>query len=80
MSDYTAPLGDIRFVLSASGHIAGTINPASKNKRNYWVADSHPADSAKWLESATEVPGSWWNDWGKWLKAYRGPMKPAPKS
>ena len=54
--------GDIRFVLGASGHIAGVINPASKNKRSYWVSDNRCDGPATWLASADEQPGSRWND------------------
>ena len=73
--------GGVRYVLGASGHIAGSINPASKNKRSYWVGadDKLPANSDAWLNAATEHPGSWWNDWNKWISKYGGPMKPAPK-
>jgi len=71
--------GDVRFVLSASGHIAGTINPASKNKRNYWTGERQPADPEQWMATATEHPGSWWNAWIEWLKPKMGPMQPAPK-
>jgi len=73
--------GDLRFVLGASGHIAGTINPPSKNKRSYWVSDSKtlPADSDAWFAGAKEHPGSWWSDWSRWLKAYGGAMKAAPR-
>jgi len=74
--------GGVRFVLGASGHIAGTINPPSKNKRSYWTGKPGPlpADSEAWLHGATEHPGSWWTDWSKWLAPLGGAHKPAPKS
>lgn len=87
--------GKSRFVLGASGHIAGVINPASKNRRSHWVNDKPAKDPESWLKSATEVQGSWWNDWAAWLsklggakikakkqlgnKTYR-PVEPAPGS
>ncbi len=74
--------GGVKFVLGASGHIAGTINPPSKNKRSYWTGKPGPlpADSEAWLHSATEHPGSWWTDWSKWLAPLGGALKPAPQS
>ncbi len=68
-----------KFVLGASGHIAGTINPASKNKRSYWMNDKLGADPDKWFAEAKELPGSWWNVWSKWLKPHGGKMVPARK-
>ncbi|GAA4405352.1 class I poly(R)-hydroxyalkanoic acid synthase [Quisquiliibacterium transsilvanicum] len=72
--------GNVRFVLGASGHIAGAINPASKNKRSYWLGPSPQLEPDDWLAQAEEKPGSWWNEWTRWLGAYQGPLKPAPRA
>ena len=53
--------GKSQFVLGASGHIAGVINPASKNRRSYWTGGKQGDDPQAWLASAEETPGSWWN-------------------
>jgi polyhydroxyalkanoate synthase subunit PhaC len=70
---------NVRYVLGASGHIAGSINPASKNKRCYWTATKLNTSAEKWRESAKEQPGSWWNDWAKWATGHKGTAKAAPK-
>ena len=74
--------GKKRFVMGASGHIAGVINPPHKKKRSYWTLDSttFPADSAQWIAEAEEHPGSWWPDWSEWLAGHGGRMKAAPES
>ena len=64
--------GRIEFVLSASGHIAGVINPASKNRRNFWLNAEREQDPDRWLAAATSRPGSWWQHWGDWLAAFGG--------
>jgi polyhydroxyalkanoate synthase len=74
--------GRKRFVMGASGHIAGVINPASKGKRSHWIgpANKFPADVNEWIDSAQEFKGSWWTDWSDWLGAQAGKQVAAPKS
>ncbi|MCB1886866.1 MAG: class I poly(R)-hydroxyalkanoic acid synthase [Rhodocyclaceae bacterium] len=64
--------GESTFVLGASGHIAGAINPASKNKRSYWVSDSTATTAEEWLTTSEEKPGSWWTHWAEWAKSRSG--------
>jgi len=74
--------GKKRFVMGASGHIAGVINPPAAGKRSHWLpADAQlPAQFDKWSAKAKEVAGSWWDDWASWLKPHAGPMVAAPKT
>jgi polyhydroxyalkanoate synthase subunit PhaC len=74
--------GKKRFVMGASGHIAGVINPPAAGKRSHWTgpANKFPADVNEWIESATEHKGSWWTDWAAWLKPMGGKQIVAPKA
>jgi polyhydroxyalkanoate synthase len=65
--------GPTRFVLGASGHIAGVINSPANNTRNYWTNDSGKADSADaWFQGAAEHAGSWWPEWSAFLNQNGG--------
>ncbi len=69
--------GEKRFVLAASGHIAGVVNPPEGGKYNHWVNEELPAEPQAWLEGATELAGSWWNDWNRWVTAKAPETVPA---
>jgi polyhydroxyalkanoate synthase subunit PhaC len=73
-----------RYVLGASGHIAGVINPAAKNKRSYWINDktgkARPRTAQAWMTGATEHPGSWWTQWAGFLAEHGGAEVAAPAS
>ncbi|HYC41467.1 MAG TPA: class I poly(R)-hydroxyalkanoic acid synthase [Noviherbaspirillum sp.] len=71
--------GRNRFVLGASGHIAGVINPPAKKKRSYWTNDKAVGDAQDWLAGAKEIPGSWWPEWAEFLKANAGKQVAAPR-
>jgi len=64
--------GPKKFVLSASGHIAGAINPPVANKYCYWTNPKIPEDPDAFFDGAKQHDGSWWPDWQKWVKKYAG--------
>ena len=85
--------GPTTYVLGASGHIAGVINPAAKNRRSYWTNDRKGLNAPEWLAGAVENKGSWWPHWAKWISRFAGgkakargrlgderyaPLEPAP--
>lgn len=74
--------GKKRFVMGASGHIAGVINPPAAGKRSHWTGGDQkfPPSVDAWIKSAKEHPGSWWTDWTSWLTQHSGEQVLAPKS
>jgi polyhydroxyalkanoate synthase len=71
--------GDLTFVLGASGHIAGVINPPAKKRRNFWTNELAD-DPDDWLAGGRTQPGSWWPHWAAWLDDYTGGLRAAPKA
>ena len=80
--------GDIRFVLSSSGHIQSLVTPVSNinanktsnKKAKYFCSDNLPPLAEDWLEEAQQYPGSWWEDWSTWLIKRSGGKKAARKT
>ena len=69
--------GPNRFVLAASGHIAGVANPPDGGKYSHWINAELPPDPEQWLAGATEIAGSWWPDWHRWVSALDNTTVPA---
>jgi polyhydroxyalkanoate synthase len=72
--------GKNRFVLGASGHIAGVINPPAKNKRHYFENNKLAKTADEWLAAAKDIKGSWWPNYAKWLEQFGGKRIKASKT
>ncbi len=68
--------GPVRFVLAASGHIAGVVNPPEAGKYGYWTNGRKAKTPDSWLAGARETAGSWWPDWQAWVAKFAGPQVP----
>ncbi|MFN3827650.1 MAG: PHA/PHB synthase family protein [Micavibrio sp.] len=64
--------GDRQFVLAASGHVAGVINPPQKKKYCFWTSSHLAADADEWLAGTEQHEGSWWPHHLSWIKKYAG--------
>ena len=70
--------GEVTFVLAASGHIAGVVNPPANNKYCHWTGNGkYPQRAEDWLATATQAPGSWWPVWQKWIATHSDGTVPA---
>ena len=69
--------GPVEFVLGASGHIAGVVNPPARHKYGYRTGSGTPASPEAWLAAAHEHEGSWWPHWDRWLEPFGGGEVPA---
>ncbi len=74
--------GETEFVLGASGHVAGIINPPQANLRHFWISgvETPPGQAEQWLEAAHKVDGSWWRHWMDWLQQRSGSSLPVRKN
>ena len=64
--------GPVKFVLAASGHIAGVVNPPGQGKYGHWENAKLPKSPDDWLKTATYDNDSWWPSWEKWIGKYAG--------
>ena len=71
--------GNVRFILSNSGHIQALLNPPGNPKASYFMNDHYPADPQQWQARAKKQAGSWWEDWRDWLGKHSGEQKVAPE-
>jgi polyhydroxyalkanoate synthase subunit PhaC len=70
--------GDVRFVLSSGGHIAGIVNPPNPKS---WVltSDTNPPGVQQWRDGASQQDESWWEDWARWMADRAGPLAKPPR-
>ncbi len=62
--------GPVKFVLAASGHIAGVVNPPAANKYCFWTNTKKVKNADTWLNGAKQEEGSWWPDWHAWAAKF----------
>jgi len=72
--------GDVTYVMSGSGHIAGVVNPPDKGKYQFWTGGPATGDFESWVDTAKETPGSWWPHWQVWIETLDGEHVPARKT
>ena len=73
------PKGDVRFVLSNSGHIAGVVNPPNPKSKHWVLAEGElPGDPDVWQAQAELRPTSWWEDWTPWICDRSGELEEPP--
>ena len=71
--------GQVDYVLSGSGHIAGVVNPPAKGKYQFWTGPEPQGELESWLDNAEETPGSWWPHWHAWIEKLDDKRVPARK-
>ncbi|MGO9082116.1 MAG: PHA/PHB synthase family protein [Streptosporangiaceae bacterium] len=69
--------GNVRYVLSSGGHIAGIVNPPGP-KAWHQAGESNPVSADDWQASAVRHSGSWWDDWTVWSNERAGELIDPP--
>ena len=64
--------GDVTYVMSGSGHIAGVVNPPALKKYQFWTGGPVKGSFDDWVKNARETPGSWWPHWREWVRSHDG--------
>ncbi len=72
--------GDVRFVLSTSGHIASLVNPPGNKRASFRFGPPDSESADEWLDTSEQHHGSWWPDYVAWLAERSGPERDSPKS
>lgn len=71
--------GESQIVIVNSGHIQTFVNPIKGSRYKYWTGTNGNPDPDDWLETAEQIDGSWWPQWGEWITSRSGPKRRAPK-
>ena len=69
--------GEVNYILAASGHIAGIVNPPAAEKYGFWLNKDLVEDRDAWFDNAEEHKGSWWPLWQEWVSGFAGEQVPA---
>lgn len=69
--------GESTLVLGESGHVAGIVNPPSRNKYGCYTNAAKFENTKQWLDGAEYHPESWWLRWQAWVTPYTGEQVPA---
>jgi polyhydroxyalkanoate synthase len=70
--------GQVRYVLTSGGHIAGIVNPPGP-KAWHIAGEEYPPTAEAWRATAERKDGSWWEDWSGWVETRAGELVKPPK-
>ncbi len=72
---------DLHFVLTKGGHNGGILSEPGHKRRHYRVGHRPPGAHYRgpdsWFAAHDPIEGSWWPEWGEWLKRQSSGEVPA---